>query len=76
MSARASRQPCPVLTCTRDMAIDSTMCTHCLVSLPTYQRVALEGASKAVRRQPTKANKERLTRAIANAITTAAGVRS
>lgn len=74
MNAPASRQPCPVLTCTRDMAIDSTMCTQCLMALPTYQRVALDGASNAVRRQRTKANRERLERAIANAIRTAGGV--
>lgn len=76
MSAPASRRPCPVPTCTHDMAIDSTMCTHCLAALPAYQRVALEGAVKAVRRQPTKDNKQRLTRAITNAIIAATGVQA
>lgn len=68
MSAPVPRRPCPVLTCRGDMAADSTMCTNCLIALPAYQRVALDGAVKAVRRQPTASNKQRLASAIRNAV--------
>lgn len=70
------RVACPVLTCKGDMQADATMCTACLVALPNYERVALDAATKAYRRQKTTPNAQRLTASITRARATAARMRA
>lgn len=72
----ARRVACPVLTCRNDMSADSLMCTACWIALPAYQRVAVDAAKKAVRRQRTMVNKLRFRHAIERAHACAALLRT
>lgn len=76
MSAPADRRDCPVLTCTAKMPAEQTLCAQCYGALPNHMRVAMDAAVRAVRRQPTKSNRNRLNAAVTNALRMAGAVRS
>lgn len=76
MSAPCERRDCPVLTCTATIPADQTMCAKCYGALPKHMQVAMDAAVRAVRRQPTTSNRNRLNAAVKNAIRMAAAVQS
>lgn len=76
MSAPTDRRDCPVLTCTATIPADQTMCAQCYGALPNHMRVAMDAAVRAVRRQPTKSNRNRLNTTVSNAIRQATAARS
>jgi len=76
MSGPGERRDCPVLSCKATMPEGQTMCASCYGALPNHMRVAMDAAVRAVRRQPTMANRTRLTTAMSTAIRLAAGLRS
>lgn len=76
MSASIDRRDCPVLTCTATIPADQTMCAQCYGALPNHMRVAMNAAVRAVRRQPTKSNRNRLNTTVSNAIRQATAARS
>ena len=76
MSGPGDRRDCPVLTCKATIPAEQTMCAKCYGALPKHMQVAMDAAVRAVRRQPTKSNRNRLNVAVTNAIRMAAAVLS
>lgn len=76
MSAPGQRRDCPVLTCTGTIPAEQTMCAVCYGALPKHMQVAMDAAVRAVRRQPTKSNRNRLNAAVTNALRMAGAVQS
>ena len=76
MSAPGERRDCPVLTCTATIPAEQTMCAACYGALPNHMRVAMDATVRAVRRQPTKSNRNRLNAAVTNALRMAGAARS
>ena len=45
------RQPCPVLTCDRDMPVGQVMCSHCWAKVPKSLRTAVDRSTGGARQQ-------------------------
>ena len=74
MNAPGQRRDCPVLICTATIPAEQTMCAACYGALPKHMQVAMDAAVRAVRRQPTKSNRNRLNAAVSNALRMAGAV--